>query len=855
MAKKFTTAYALLSACSVLSLTSGVAYAQEASKVEQPSPVEDKLQDNRQIVVIGNRTIIASLKDVKVEQTYDADRVGSYGASTVGELLDDLTAENGDAAPSLLVNGQPVSDIGDIADFPVEAISRIEALPRGAALRIGGTAGQRAYNVVLKSSVKSATLTASGQFATEGEWRNYKGEVLFTYIKGQDRINVTLRASDSDFLFNDDRNITLLPEFIPYSAAGNIVPQFGLEIDPVFSGLVGQTVSSIALPSGNPRPSSADFLSGANRVNPSNLGSFRTLRGATRPYELSIAGNKTLAPWLTLSFNGRLNWTETTSQSGLPAARFLIPANNQFTPFSRPVLLALNDPNRPLQNVSETTSGTLSATLNANFGSWRVTVTARHDERDRTYSNKRVGTISGGLITVDAATNPFDGALAGLIPVTSRITRSKTITRQITEDAEGPLFNLPAGSVRLRAGIGMVWLHLDASDSNGVADLSFRRRELTTKAGITIPLTGGDAQSQFLPVLGDTEFSLDATRLGLGRFGTLDRHSIAFNWQPVEWLSLSASQTKEGRAIAPELLSAPTTVSDNVSFFDPLTGDTVDVTIISGGAANLRNESQRTKTLSVTANPLRKYNVQLNASYLETDIKNQIGALPSPSTDVVTAFPDRFQRDSSGRLVLVDNRTVNFSRQNNRELRTSIGFTIPLSQTLPVTSGPIKVPTRRVPRTNLQVNASHTFLLESKSVIRDGLGVINLLDGGAIGLGGGRQRNYSEASIALTQGGSGVRLSATRRGVSFLRTGTVALPDLLTFESITKFDLRAYADLGSIVKKSKLAKGTKLTVTMENVTGGRQRVANIAGNVPIGFQPAYLDPVGRTVMVELRKVF
>ncbi|MFN3618836.1 hypothetical protein [Sphingorhabdus sp.] len=844
--------FGLLSACSLLALLPSVVLAQGEVPAEQPKPEIKLNPDDPQIVVIGNRTIIASLKDVKVEQTYDADRAQSYGASTVGELLDNLSRENGDSAPSLLVNGQPVGDLGDISDFPVEAISRIEALPRGAASRVGGTAGQRAYNVVLRSSVKSLTATASGQFATEGDWRNYKGEALATYIKGQDRVNLTFRRADSDFLFNSDRNITPLAESIPFAAAGNIIPQFGTEIDPLLSAIAGRPVNTVALRSDILRPTLANLIDGANAINPSNVGDFRTLRGANTPYELSVAGNKTLASWLALSFNGRLNWSQTTSQSGLPSARFLIPADNLFTPFSRPAIIAINDPVRPLQNVSNSTNGSVSATLNANFGGWRGTVLGRYDEQERKYSNERVGVITGGLITVDPTTNPFAGTLAGLIPINKSLTRSKTKLSQISGDLEGPLFSVPAGSVRLRAGGAMAWSNLDASGSSSSNDRSFRRREFTVKAGVTLPITGGDGSSGFMPVIGRTEISVDGARLDLGRFGDIDRYSVALNWEPLDWLNFSASQAKDGFAVAPELLSAPTIVNDNVSFFDPLTGETADVTIINGGAANLRNQTQRVKTLSATARPWQKYNLQLNASYLVTRVKNQIGALPPPSTAVVVAFPERFQRDSSGRLIVVDNRTVNFARQNSRELRTGVGFTVPLSQNVPGSPRPAG---RRAGRINLQVNASHTFLLESETVIRDGLGVVDLLDGGAIGIGGGRQRNVSDASIALTQGGTGVRLNAARRGASFLRTGSVASPDLLTFEPVTKVDLRAYVDIGAFAPKSKFAKGTKLTVAMENLTNSRQRVTNSAGAVPISYQPGYVDPIGRTVMVEIRKVF
>jgi hypothetical protein len=195
-------------------------------------------RDENRIVVIGDRSVIASLQDIPVEQTYDEDSIDSYAVSTVGELLDEIRSENGDAEPSVLVNGQPVSDLDDIADLPVEAISRIEALPRGAAQRVGGAAGQRAYNVVLRPSVKSATLTGSYETASEGGWSNIRGEALFAYIRGQDRISLTLRGANSGTLFESERDFVPRTERYPYSPIGNIVPAAGAEIDPVLSALI-----------------------------------------------------------------------------------------------------------------------------------------------------------------------------------------------------------------------------------------------------------------------------------------------------------------------------------------------------------------------------------------------------------------------------------------------------------------------------------------------------------------------------------------------------------------------------------------------------------------------------------------
>ena len=291
-------------------------------------------------------------------------------------------------------------------------------------------------------------------------------------------------------------------------------------------------------------------------------------------------------------------------------------------------------------------------------------------------------------------------------------------------------------------------------------------------------------------------------------------------------------------------------------YFDPLTGETVDVTAIYGGAGNLQSEDLRTRTLSLTANPLPKYRLQLNLDYVENDLRNQIGALPPPSSAVVAAFPDRFLRDASGTLILVDNRSVNFARQRSEQVRFGVSFTVPLT-------GSVLVPPnreagtarRRIPPLNLQVNASHTVLLSNTTVIREGLPEVDLLEGGAIGIGGGRQRHATDFNLALTKGATGLRLSARRHGASYLITGTQAEPDLLTFDPLTTVDLKIFADLGQLFPSAKLAKDTRLTLAFDNLTNERQRVRDIAGAVPQAFQPVRRDPVGRTVMFELRKVF
>jgi len=49
--------------------------------------------------------------------------------------------------------------------------------------------------------------------------------------------------------------------------------------------------------------------------------------------------------------------------------------------------------------------------------------------------------------------------------------------------------------------------------------------------------------------------------------------------------------------------------------------------------------------------------------------------------------------------------------------------------------------------------------------------------------------------------------------------------------------------------------GARITIAFDNVTNRRERVTDLEGAVPQAYQPIRRDPVGRTVMLEIRKQF
>lgn len=805
-----------------------------------------------QIIVIGNRAIVSTLADIPPEQTFEGDDLVGFGASTVGEALEDLQRENGDAQPTFLVNGRPVANLNDINDLPVEAIERVETLPRGSAAQVGGRAGERAYNVVLKRSLRTLTATGSRDMATEGGWANNRGEAIYTILAGNDRFNLAVRGAESGLLFESERNVTSRAQSTPFAPSGNIIGASGSEIDPLLSQLAGQTVTVAGVPAGATRPTLADFARSANQPNPSTLENFRSLRGASRPIEVSLIGSKDLNSWLSVSINGRFNWNRNESVFGLPSARFTIPSTNAFTPFSRSVRLALNDPSRPLQSRFDTQSQSLNTTFNATLGQWRAALIVDGDRRKNENDFQFTGVLPGTLATVADTTNPFGGTLAAAIPIDSRLTSSVFETGQIAFEANGPLFGALAGPITARLRASAQTLEFRTEDADGTN--RFRRDEVSGRFGVNIPLTGTNGKASFLKELGNTDLDLDYGRFDQGRFGTLTRWSLAFNWQPAKWLRVVGRSARDDIAIPPESLSEPLLVTSNVPYFDPVRGETAEVTTITGGAQGLRNEQRRSRAVAVTLSPLRKYRTQLDVEYSEDRFLNQIGALPFPSSAVVTAFPDRFVRDAAGNLVLVDSRSVNFDNQKTRQVRFGGRVTVPLEAKKPVTRD-ASGRRRRPAQLNLQAAASHTVVLSSKATIREGLPVVDLFEGGGLGVGGAVVRHLSSVNLGLFKGETGLRVEYARRGDSTLVFGPVNNPELLTFGSFSTFDLRAIVAAGQHFPRSRVLKGVRLTATVRNLFNERQSVTDRTGSTPQAFEPVRRDPIGRTFMLELRKSF
>jgi iron complex outermembrane recepter protein len=854
---------------SIVLLLAGIALpahagsAINAAEAAQAAPGEPRGPD---IIVIAPPWF----RDVPPERYLDETAIESYGVSTIDDLIAEVEGELADEdEPVFIVNGERVYDLENIGAYPIEVLRRLEVLPRGSAVRVGGRTGQRVINLTLKDQVRSATVTVAPRFATEGDWHAVRGETLFTYIRGDTRANLGLRVRDESRLLESDRGIIQPNPRLPFATQGNVIgfPGFGGEIDPLLSALAGELVTVAPIPPGS-SPTLTQFAAGANLANTTDLGPFRTLRPDSRNYDINASYSTKLAPWLRSGATVRFNRLTSRSLLGLPSAELVLDAANPFSPFSTTVGLAAfgQDPLRR-RFLREAVEGKL--TFNAVFGHWRADVNAGYVEWTNRSSIERV--TQTRQIFLGNSVNPFGIDLGELIPLTTHHASTRSRTALTEANVFGPAFELPAGDVRASVRGRLAWHSLrGSSDFGGTGTVrTFDRTEQSLLGALEIPLTS--RRRDFVPELGELSASTQYGRSHFSDSGSLDEYGFALTWEPRPPVRLRASVDRTAAPPAMDILGEPLVVMPNVRFFDPLTGETVDVTQVTG-AADIRPERMTTKRLSGILRLVPSIRLNLNADYTDIDRRRFIASLPEASLPIMLAFPGRFVRDEDGVLTLVDLRPVNFLSHHEKRFRYGLSLNAPLGGGAPALRRATEPDTGTIiagdepaedapppaasgPRTRLILTANHALVLSDKIFIRPGLDPVNLLEGGAIGIASGRVRHQLDGSAGITSGGLGARLAVRWRGKSTLDTRIGEMEDTLTFSPLLTINLRAFVDARRLFPNSDWARGTRASLSVVNLTNQRQRVRDPLGNTPLQYQPGYRDPLGRTIEFEIRRMF
>lgn len=811
----------------------------QAADPEDPDAELDE-EEGETIVVTGQRQRGAVIGDIPPEVQFDRREIRALGAGSLSELLDAIAPQTRSGRgrdggrPVILLNGRRISGFAEIRDIPPEAITRIDVMPEEVALKYGYRADQRVVNFVLRRRFDAYTAEVQGGLATAGGRESYGAEINYLQINPSGRINLGAEYRRAEPLFESERDI--------------------VQADPV-PGI--------------------------------ELGRYRTLLPQTDRLELSGTLNRAVSDTVSATLNGTFDVNSSTAFLGLPRPSLVPPG---------------------LRRESDTRAGHLGLSVNGTLAPWQWTVTGNFD---RSASETETQTNAG-------------------------LDRSRSVSTIGNAELlmNGPLFELPGGSVTAAARAGFDARGLDSEALRGgaltIRELSRTRQH--AQANVDIPIAS--RRRAVLTGLGNLSANLNAEIEHLSDFGTLRTLGAGLNWSPISEVSLIASVTDEDGAPSMQQLGDPVLQTPSVRVFDFVRGETVEVTRIEGGNPNLVADNRRVWKLGATVRPLGETDLSISANYTSSRIVDAISSFPAATAEIEAAFPDRFQRDSSGRLLLVDTRPLNFARVDRSELRWGFNLSLPVGPqpqpgqgrgrfgrggqggqgggatgapgtATPATEGqppqgrpPGGAQGERGPREGggtggwrggggrggfgggrggfggggggfggrgggagrLQLGLYHTWHLTDKVLIRPGVPELDFLEGSAAGSGGGRPRHELELQAGLFKNGLGARLTANWQSSTFVRGGPVAgggTGEDLFFDDFATVNLRLFADLGlqKFARGNRFLRGTRVSLSIDNLFDSRQQVRDSLGATPLSYQPGYLDPLGRSVRLSIRKLF
>ena len=113
----------------------------------------------------------------------------------------------------------------------------------------------------------------------------------------------------------------------------------------------------------------------------------------------------------------------------------------------------------------------------------------------------------------------------------------------------------------------------------------------------------------------------------------------------------------------------------NNRVFDFVTNETLDdVTIVTGGRTELKDSVSRNFRANIGYQSTLVKGLRLGAQYSDRRIENEISSFPDLTPSTEAAFPDRFIRNTSGRLIEIDSRPVNYDERRSRSVGYNFNF-------------------------------------------------------------------------------------------------------------------------------------------------------------------------------------
>ena len=394
---------------------------------------------------------------VEPETELDERQIDAYGAYSIGELvrrIAPLTGRPGEP-PIVLINGERVDSIRDLASFPPAALQRLAILPPQAAGRYGYPGNQRVVNLVLKRHFVSWDAQAAVKMPTAGGRIGGNASAGRFVIDGKARWNAQVQLAGESALFKSSRApaavtpggsrdpgdaLSLLPATRQQSITLGLTRPIGR-----FTG----SVSANAAASG-----SRQWLGAAGSG--ADAASWRVLRGRQTSQNLNLSA--TLSGPLAggrASFGANYARGWTTGRIDQPDAAAVAGFRTSRSRSASESMGARATFNRPLARLP---AGPLTATLTAGAN------------RSRTVD--RFGDAQTGERIGRTARDRFDGRLSAAVPLARRSANPGSLLGDLSLDLAGGLSFGSREASRSRYELGMNWTPVPALRLDGSVEVA-----------------------------------------------------------------------------------------------------------------------------------------------------------------------------------------------------------------------------------------------------------------------------------------------------------------------------------------------------------------------------------------------
>ncbi len=599
-----------------------------------------------------------------------ADPTTTNGSRATGINLRGLGAD----ATLVLINGRRMAgaglmgDFADVSAIPTAAVARIEILLDGASALYGSDAVGGVVNIVLRDRFEGAET----RLRIGGSTRGDLGQHQIAHTLGHDWRSGSLLLSAEyqrrNMLAGAARGYTANADLRPLGGTDHRNHYAGtiLTIDPITFSLV----PTYAIPSGQNgvplKPS--DFVAGTKNM--LNYRQTMSLLPTQERGSLYVAVNQDLGSRVTLTADARYSDRRYTAYSVAPQTALTVTRANPY--FVSPtgasshyIAYSFVNETGGLKSTGDVQSRGLSLGVKIDLPAlWRLDAYGLHAEElaltrstneiNTAFLNEALGNTPDNPATayrasVDGYLNPFIGQgrnnRAVLDFVTSGYEERRTVGRlqTISATADGPLWRLPAGSVRLALGGQLRTETLKTvgiNVINGPAPLTgFSRFGDRTVSALfaegRVPIFGGDFRRPGLQRL-DLSAAVRREHYEGGETSTVPKFGVV--WGPTRALNIKATYGKSFRAPSLGELTDPQRVTPvNVAAGG---GATLLTLLKYGGNPDLLPERAVSWTSGVEYASPDHPERRLSATYFDTNFKQRIGQPAVNNLSTVLTAPD-----------------------------------------------------------------------------------------------------------------------------------------------------------------------------------------------------------------------